>query len=158
MPHLFGAKLRQLRTQHNLSQTALAQQLSLATHAHVSNLEAGRKTPSLDLVLEVAHLFGVTTDYLLRDSLAVEPPLPGTSPQRTTGKQYPRLFGAKLRHLRKTHGLTQLDLSQQLALAAHAHISLLERGHSEASLDMVLQIADIFGVTTDYLLWDEIGV
>ena len=83
---------------------------------------------------------------------------PGTSPQRTTGKQYPHLFGAKLRHLRKTHGLTQLDLSQQLALAAHAHISLLERGHSEASLDMVLQIADIFGVTTDYLLWDEIEV
>ncbi len=158
MPHLFGAKLRQLRTQQGLSQTALAQQLALASHAHISNLEAGRKTPSLDLVVAVADVFGVTTDYLLRDSLAVDQPLLAPRPQRRSGPQQARLFRVKLHHLRKQQGLTQVDLSRRLGLAAHAHISLLERGHSEASLDMVLQIADVFGVTTDYLLRDSLAV
>ena len=39
---------------------------------YISNLEAGRKAPSLELVVRVADLFGVTTDYLLRDSIGIE--------------------------------------------------------------------------------------
>jgi transcriptional regulator with XRE-family HTH domain len=50
---------------------ALAQQLEHITHTHVSHLEAGRKEPSISLVLRIADFFGVTTDYLLRDSIPV---------------------------------------------------------------------------------------
>jgi DNA-binding XRE family transcriptional regulator len=41
----------------------------------VSNLEAGRKEPSLDLVLRIADFFGVTTDYLLWDCEPIREPL-----------------------------------------------------------------------------------
>jgi transcriptional regulator with XRE-family HTH domain len=44
------------------------------------------------------------------------------------------------------------ELAQRLGLAANAHISLLERGRHEPSIDLVVAIADLFGVTTDYLL------
>jgi transcriptional regulator with XRE-family HTH domain len=55
-----------------MTQIELAQRLGLARQGYVSNLEAGRKAPSLDLVVQIADLFGVSTDYLLRDTTAVE--------------------------------------------------------------------------------------
>lgn len=52
----------------------------------------------------------------------------------------------------------QADLARQLGLRTQAHISLLEAGHKEPSINLVLRIADLFGVTTDYLLRDDIPV
>jgi transcriptional regulator with XRE-family HTH domain len=156
MAHQFGEKLRYLRLQRGLTQTELAHQLQLSSHSHVNNLEAGRRAPSLTVVLQVAAIFGVTTDYLLRDratgaALQAEPrSLPSGSPAT--------LFRQKLRHLRKQRKLTQTELSARLALRTQAHISLLESGRSEPSLEFVLQLADFFAVPTDYLLQDSIPV
>jgi DNA-binding XRE family transcriptional regulator len=69
----FGTRLRELRMQHGLKMNQLAAQLGLTSHSHLSHLEAGRKEPSLTLVLQLADRFGVTTDALLRDKL---PPVP----------------------------------------------------------------------------------
>jgi transcriptional regulator with XRE-family HTH domain len=49
----------------------LAHQLEHITHTHISHLEADRKEPSIDLVLRIADVFGVSTDYLLRDAIPV---------------------------------------------------------------------------------------
>jgi transcriptional regulator with XRE-family HTH domain len=72
MPRLLGTKLRYLRTQRKMTQEDLARRLGLTRQGHVSNLEIGRKAPSLDLVVQIANLFGVTTDYLLQDTIRVE--------------------------------------------------------------------------------------
>lgn len=81
MPRLFGAKLAYLRSQHNMTQVELARALGLMRQGYISNLEASRKAPSLDLVVRVADLFGVSCDYLLRDSIAVE--VMATAPSNT---------------------------------------------------------------------------
>jgi transcriptional regulator with XRE-family HTH domain len=67
----FGGKLRVLRLRLEQSQIELANQLGLSSGAYISNLEAGRKLPSLDVVIRIADLFGVTTDMLLRDELSL---------------------------------------------------------------------------------------
>jgi transcriptional regulator with XRE-family HTH domain len=54
-----------LRLQRNLSQVDLARQLGITRQGYISNLEAGRKRPSPELVVQTADLFGVTTDDLL---------------------------------------------------------------------------------------------
>ena len=72
MPRLLGDKIRYLRTQRQMTQVELAHLLGLARQGYISNLEAGRKMPSLDIVVQIADLFGVTTDYLLRDIIPVE--------------------------------------------------------------------------------------
>src|SRR5688500_18134362 len=72
MPTLFAAKLRYLRRGHNVTQVDLADKLGLASHTHVTKLEAGQRTASLNLVLRAADFFDVTTDYLLRDTIPVE--------------------------------------------------------------------------------------
>jgi len=63
----FGARLRALRLQHQLSQRDLARTLGLASRAYIGGLESDQgKLPSLELVVRMADLFGVTTDDLLR--------------------------------------------------------------------------------------------
>jgi transcriptional regulator with XRE-family HTH domain len=76
----FGNRLRALRLQHQLSQRDLARTLRLASRAYIGGLEADRgKLPSLELVVRMADLFGVTTDDLLRD--AIPPSTSSTDPR-----------------------------------------------------------------------------
>jgi transcriptional regulator with XRE-family HTH domain len=158
MAQFFGNKLRYLRTQHGIVQTQLAHQLALATHTHISQLEAHKTTPSLHLVIRIALFFGVTIDYLIRDDIPIETPIRCSDTQVIADERYGHLFGKKLRMLRQQRNLTQFDVSRELGLAAHAHISYLESNRKEPSIDLVLRIADFFGVTTDYLLRDSIPI
>lgn len=65
----FGEKLHFLRKRGDMTLQELAQALGYAAHGHLSELEAGRKTPTAELVLKVARLFEVSTDDLLKDEL-----------------------------------------------------------------------------------------
>jgi transcriptional regulator with XRE-family HTH domain len=65
----FGQKLHRLRIQRGLTLKELAQALGYVAHGHISELEAGKKVPTVEFVLSVARLFDVTTDQLLKDEL-----------------------------------------------------------------------------------------
>jgi transcriptional regulator with XRE-family HTH domain len=158
MSRLFGEKLRYLRRWAGMTQVDLAHRLALASHAHITNLETSQDVASLELVLRVARLFGVATDYLLRSTIPVEEIGDATIELTADADVLPRLFGKKLRTLRLDHNLTQVALARQLGLAGQAHLSNLEAGRKLPSLDLVVQIADLFGVTTDYLLCDAIAL
>jgi len=155
MSRLFGQKLRHLREQHGMTQVELAQRLQDISQAHLSNLETGRFAPSLDLVTLLATTFGVTTDYLLRDSIPVDADDACISRSAHHAHVSAAFFSTRLRTLRQQAQLTQGQLARQLGLAAHAHISLLERGRKSPSPELVVQIADILGVPTDMLLSDD---
>jgi transcriptional regulator with XRE-family HTH domain len=151
MSQLFGKKLRFLRRNHGLTQSDLAEQLGLASHTHIAKLEANQDVPSLALVVRVATNLHVTTDYLLRDTIPVEEPRRRNglaSVEAIEGLQH---FGATLRALRVRAGISQADLAQQLRLARQGYISNLETGRKTPSLDLAVQIADYFGLTTDLL-------
>jgi transcriptional regulator with XRE-family HTH domain len=68
----FGEKLRALRKQRGMTLEDLAAALGLATHSHLSNIEVGRKQPSLELAIKIADLFQVTVDQLVRDNLELD--------------------------------------------------------------------------------------
>lgn len=59
-----GSHVRARRKALGLSQIDLARELSV-THQHVSRIELGDATPSLELLLNVSRKLGVSTDYLL---------------------------------------------------------------------------------------------
>jgi transcriptional regulator with XRE-family HTH domain len=65
----FGEKLRILRMRRGMTLKELASELGLAAHGYISELEAGKKMPTAELVLNVARLFDVTTDELLKDEM-----------------------------------------------------------------------------------------
>lgn len=60
-------------------------------------------------------------------------------------------FGAILKKLRTSHGLTQKDLGLQIGLSK-AVVSKYENGLGYPTFDVLIHIAEYFGVTTDYLL------
>lgn len=150
MPRLLGAKVRGLRQARGLTQLALAQQLGLAMHSHVAKLESGHDEPSLALVVRIASVFAVPTDYLLRDSLPVveAPAIDAVVPSPAS----PELFGARLRALRLREGRSQSELARALGLKRRGYISNLEAGRKKPSLDLVILAADYFQVSIDALL------
>lgn len=158
MTVMFGQKLRHLRLLRGWTKSDLARHLEIAQRSHISNVEAGRRPASLQFVLRCAIIFKVATDYLLQDSIPINLVDSYLAPQASYQPELPKLFGAKLRQLRLQHNLTQSELSQQLNLGAHAHISLLENGRAAPSIDLVLCLANLFSVTTDYLLWDNVPI
>lgn len=71
-PKVFGRKLRLLRQARRLTLKELAEQLGYVSHGYISEIESGRKPPTVELALKVALFFGVTTDRLLRDDLKLK--------------------------------------------------------------------------------------
>jgi transcriptional regulator with XRE-family HTH domain len=66
-------KIKILRKEKKWSQAELAETLNVHV-THISRLETGKYAPSLELLKKIAEMFGVTTDYLLYDSIeSLEP-------------------------------------------------------------------------------------
>lgn len=59
-----GPKIKQLRGQKNISQIDLAKQLGVSKSV-ISSYENEIHLPPYDILIKMAHLFGVSTDYLL---------------------------------------------------------------------------------------------
>ena len=59
-----GNKLRNLRKQKRLTQKQVADRIGLAISA-VSSYEAGTRYPSYDVLIKLARIYHVSTDYLL---------------------------------------------------------------------------------------------
>lgn len=62
-----GERIRQLRCQRNLSQIELARQLGVSKSV-ISSYENNVHFPPYDVLLKIARLFNVSTDYLLNAS------------------------------------------------------------------------------------------
>lgn len=60
----------------------------------------------------------------------------------------------KIRILRKKKGWSQDELAQKVGIHI-THVSRLENGHYQPSLDVVKKFIEIFEVSADYLLNDE---
>lgn len=67
----FEDKLIQLRKRAGWSQEELAEKLDVSRQA-VSKWESAQSTPDLERVLALARLFGVSTDYLLKEEAEAE--------------------------------------------------------------------------------------
>lgn len=57
--HSFGTVLRRLRFEKGLSQEELAARMEMASHAHISRLESGRKQPTLEMLFRFAEALEV---------------------------------------------------------------------------------------------------
>lgn len=60
-------------------------------------------------------------------------------------------FGTVLQKLRRNQNLTQAELGMRVGLSK-AVVSKYENGMGFPTFDVLIRIADYFGVTTDYLL------
>lgn len=61
---LFPQRLKELRTQNNLSQTSLAKVLEISRQSY-NAFESGKCYPSYENLLKLSYIFDVSIDYLL---------------------------------------------------------------------------------------------
>ncbi|MDT2867519.1 helix-turn-helix domain-containing protein [Lactococcus lactis] len=60
-------------------------------------------------------------------------------------------FGSRLKALRKSAGMTQVELANKLQLASGT-ISAYEQGLKYPSIEVLIKICDILNTSSDYLL------
>jgi transcriptional regulator with XRE-family HTH domain len=68
----FGEKIRTLRERRGLTVRELAALLEINSHSHIVLIESGKRKPSLEVLLKIMQIFGVSCDRLLDDTLEVE--------------------------------------------------------------------------------------
>ena len=61
---MLGARIKELRKEFGLSQVELATRMEV-TKQTISNWENENIQPSIDMLVDLANIFNVTTDYLL---------------------------------------------------------------------------------------------
>ena len=68
---ILADKMFQLRKKNGWTQEELAERMNVSRQA-VSKWESGQTVPDLDKILQLSRLFGVSTDYLLKDEIEEE--------------------------------------------------------------------------------------
>ena len=59
-----GARIRELRIAKNFTQEDLAEHINVS-HGFISLIESGKKGCSVDVLIALSNLFGVSIDYLV---------------------------------------------------------------------------------------------
>lgn len=60
-----GANVQRLRQERSISQGALAEAINIH-QTHISKIELGKKTPSMEVAQQLADFFGVSLDELVK--------------------------------------------------------------------------------------------
>lgn len=68
---ILADKIINLRKKNGWSQEELAEKLGV-TRQSISKYEGAQSIPDLDKILKLSEIFGVTTDYLIKDELEEE--------------------------------------------------------------------------------------
>ena len=61
-------RIKQYRTEKEISQEELADLIAI-NYRHISNVETGRRYPSLEMIVSIANTLGISADDLLIDNL-----------------------------------------------------------------------------------------
>ena len=69
----FGEKLKALRLSRGMTLQDLALELGYKAHGYISEIETGKKLPSVDCILNVSNIFDVSIDLLMKDDLNLRP-------------------------------------------------------------------------------------
>lgn len=136
-----GENIKYYRTKLGMTQEELAERAGI-NRSYLAGLERGRRNTTLKTVEMLAQALGVSSVDLV-GSADVLPE-----------KKLIKSFGEKLFALRKRDNLSQRQLGEILGVSG-SHIGALERGEKMPNAPLILKIADIFGVTTDQLMRDE---
>ncbi len=60
-------------------------------------------------------------------------------------------LGERVKELRQKAGITQIDLAYRI-FVSESYIALIEADKRNPSMDIISKLADVFHITTDYLI------
>jgi len=130
---ILADKIVSLRKKAGWSQEDLAEKLGV-TRQSVSKWEGAQSVPDMDKVVMMSRLFGVTTDYLLKDELEEETPCAAaqeddTPLRRVTMKQASAYLALRKAAAPKIAIATALCITSPVTLILLAGMSEVQRFH-----------------------------
>lgn len=148
MKERFSSNIRELRKDFNVSQLQLAKEIGYGKSI-ISDWETGVCVPSAKAVIILSRYFQVTTDYLLCQSAdnSMIHRIDDLNADMYT-------FMQRLRELRATKNLSQ----EKLGIATNIPQPTIDRwelGVNVPNAKAIIDLANFFGVTTDYLLGES---
>ncbi len=67
-------------------------------------------------------------------------------------------LGKKLRTLRKQQNMTLKELALALGFTSHSFVSEIETGKKKPTTELIIKMADLFNVSVDQLVRDELDL
>lgn len=67
-----GNRVQRIRRNLGMTQEVLAEKINV-TPTHISRIETGTSSPSLQTLVDICNVLGITIDDLMRDSLSARP-------------------------------------------------------------------------------------
>lgn len=126
-----GARVRRLRTERELSLSALAK-TAQCTDSTIHHLELGQHGTNMFTFIEIANALGVSLDYLAHGERA--------EPEPQTGHYVDFVaFGARMMRLRRERNITQQQMAELLQVQI-AIICAWERGAKYPTYDSIRKI------------------
>ena len=137
-------KISDLRKKNGWSQEELSEKMNVSRQS-VSKWESGQATPDLDKILQLCDIFGVTSDYLLKDS--VEDDAPATPCARIISQQFAQDFIEK----RKKSAIT-IAVGVLLCILSPICLLILTVGGDTGALPFSAEAGAGIGISTLLLL------
>ena len=134
---ILSEKIIELRKKNGWSQEELAERLDVSRQA-VSKWESAQSVPDLSRVMKLSEVFGVTTDYLLRDDL-------GTPAVSVPGDEAPEESGAEKRTVDLEFARSFLTFKRRSALLVPLGVALCIL--SPVVLLLLIGMADLGRIT-----------
>lgn len=66
-----------------------------------------------------------------------------------------KVVGARIKKVRMGAGLTQCRLAEELDYTSERQLQRIESGETSCSVDKLMELAQILGVSTDYILFGQ---
>ena len=140
---IFADKLIDLRKKNGWSQEELAEKLNVSRQA-VSKWEGAQSVPDMSRIIQLSELFGVSTDYLLKDNLEQAEPVQGSdegSTARTVSMEEANAFLAV-----KEENSRRVALAVMLCILSPVALILLGGAQAFGLLDWSEELAGGIGL------------
>ena len=140
---IFADKLIDLRKKSGWSQEELAEKLNVSRQA-VSKWEGAQSIPDMNRIIQLSELFGVSTDYLLKDNLEQAEPTQGNdevNSSRTVSMEEANAFLAT-----KEENSRRVALAVMLCILSPVALILLGGAQAFGLLDWPEEVAGGIGL------------
>lgn len=138
-------RIFRIRKENDLSQAKMSEMLGIGRSTY-KNYEVAQSDPSLSLLVKIAVIFDVSVDYIV-----------GRCDEKKSIRQFYDIenktsFSTRIRKLRIKANMTQTEVAKAVGLTQRATYVCYERAEKEPSLPRLIALADLFGVSLDYLV------
>lgn len=150
---ILADKIIEERKRQGLSQEELAEKLSVSRQS-ISKWEGAQSVPDINRIIQMAEIFGVSTDYLLRDDMERQPEESSFNERVEVGGRLRRVSmeeASEFLSLKERHAPIKA-LGASLGILSPALLILLNEFAKAGIIGISVNIADAIGLTALFVM------